>query len=490
MRNCIHNETIGLHNRYLKASSNEVTYDSNIVEGIIDELAAKMKPNYSGPMSLGEFMAGKKGKLGMRYKNAVLDVKKNGFDPIKHSKITAFVKNEIYAEKKPPRMIMGRDPRYNLIYGLFTTALEHAMTQIPEFSKGKNFVERGKQFAKLLFGQWYLEGDFSKYEGTQREELLTMIELGLARRLMNDADYILFEKLFYVKMIKDGHTLNGLKFRFNWCRGSGDMDTGLGNSLICWVACKYFCIINKIPHRFIVDGDDNTIGIPKGMNTYTETFKLFGLDAKLIIKKDYHDVDYCSGKFIQYKAGEFLYVQNVRKIMQNIRFFRKKTFAHARGDYYYSLGLMYKILYSNFPLYQNIANALMRIGGTRKNFKIEVLDSLNKHYRDHMKGMDAISVDESHISNIKLEIAMCFGMSVGEINYYSKFYDSLNLSLPKEQNKILRSAKDNIKHEMSDFTTTYKVVEQTLRGTMSNLVIRHDLCGDGILKLLRKSKST
>jgi len=113
MRNCIHNETVGLHNRYLKSSPNDVTFDDKVVGEILDELAKLMKPHYDGPLTLSEFMANKKGKLANRYKNAVIDVKDNGFDIKRHSKITAFVKNEIYSEKKPPRMIMGRDPRLN-----------------------------------------------------------------------------------------------------------------------------------------------------------------------------------------------------------------------------------------------------------------------------------------------------------------------------------------------------------------------------------------
>jgi len=444
MRNCVHNEDIGLHNRYLKETPNTVTYDENIFQQCLSDLVFELKKHWHGPMSLAEFMSEKKGRLRKRYDDAAKDVLKYGFNARKDSTITAFVKNEIYNELKPPRMIMGRNPKFNLIYGLFTTALEHCMVKIPQFSKGKNFIERGKQFEELIFGSWIMEGDFSKFEATQRKKLLEDVELGIWSKLLNDKDYELIRILFYMKMLKKGHTLNGLNFEFSWCRGSGDMDTGLFNSIISWIACRYFCIVNDInKESFTVDGDDNLIKIPQGMDNTINTFSLFGLDAKLILRKNYYDADYCSGKFIQYKPGKFIYVQNIRKIMNNVRIFRKTKFKHAKGDYYYSLGYMYNIMYPNFPLYSNLAKCLMRIvslSSKRKRYiNTTVLNELNPSYMDYIARIDndwSLDVD---MNNLKLEICMAFKMSLTEMDYYSESYDRFHLILDKEEDQRLRS---------------------------------------------------
>jgi len=436
MRNCIHNEDIGLHNRYLKETPND-TYDANIFNQCLDELVTELKKHWVAPLSLAESMSDKKGKLRKRYDDAARSVLEYGFNAKRDSTITAFVKNEIYNELKPPRMIMGRNPKFNLLYGLFTTALEHCMVKIPQFAKGKNFIERGKQFAELIFGAWIMEGDFSKFEATQRKKLLEDVELGIWSRLLDDKQYYLIEILFYMKMLKKGHTLNGLKFEFNWCRGSGDMDTGLFNSIISWIACRYFAIVNGIDKdKFTVDGDDNLIKIPHGMTTTINTFSLFGLDAKLILRKNYYDADFCSGKFIQYKPGEFIYVQNIRKIMNNVRVFRKTKFMHAKGDYYYSLGYMYSIMYPNFPLFSNLANCLMRIGSSsssrRRYINTRVLNELNPNYVDYFARLDKTWADhltQSDLQNIKLEMCMSFEMSLSEMDHYSESYDKFTLKL-------------------------------------------------------------
>jgi len=71
MHNCQHNEFIGLRNRYLKSTQNEVNYDTNIVERILDELCDKMRPYWVRPATLKEYMGDKKGKLWKRYADTI-----------------------------------------------------------------------------------------------------------------------------------------------------------------------------------------------------------------------------------------------------------------------------------------------------------------------------------------------------------------------------------------------------------------------------------
>lgn len=439
MHNCHHNEFIGLRNRYLKSTQNEVTYDTNIVEKILDELCDKMRPYWVRPATLQEYMDDKKGKLWKRYADTIKKINETGFDLSKHSGTSAFVKNELYDELKPPRMIINRDTRFNLAYGRYTTALEHCMVKVPQFSKGKNFIERGAQFEELVYDPFcdILEGDASKFEGTQRPELLVRIELGIWKRLLVKADFEYVRKLFYQKLIKRGYTQNGVKFSFFGCRGSGDQDTGLFNSILMWVACRYFEIINNFnwSGKFCVDGDDNIIKIPKNIK-FINTFATFGFDAKLIVRHDYHDVDYCSGKFIQINKMKFMYVQNIVKIINNMSYFRKRQFQHCKKEYYHSLGYMYSIIYRGLPLFSDFANFLLR-STKGAHIKTEILKELNPMYVDvlHRSNYEMVDYDE----NIRIELCMSFGMTTGVYESIREFYKTTSIEFRKDESKRYRS---------------------------------------------------
>lgn len=445
MNNCVHNEYVGLHNRYLKHASNGLSYDKSIVNSILDELVAEFKPGWTGPLTLTEFMDTKKGAMLSRYSSAVRKVNAGGFDIRKHNTTSAFVKNELYEEVKPPRMIINRDTRFNLAYGRYTIALEKCMMAVKQFSKGRNFIERGNQFDALLNFQdsWILEGDASKFEGTQRPELLAHIELGIWKRLLNDKQFKEMCMIFASKMQKRGHTSNGMKFKFFGCRGSGDMDTGLFNSILMWVACRYFEIVNKFTWSgcFIVDGDDNGIRIPKS-ETYINTFAEFGFDAKLIIRKDYHDFDYCSGKFIKINNTQFMYVQNIIKIINNMSVFRKIKFNHCKAEYYHSLGYMYKVIYGNMPMFREFSNFLLR-STEGCHVRTEILKELNPVYLDYFASNREVILDRSDLNNINLEVelAMSFDINLGYLNDICKFFDGNFIKFEKDETRRYNSTR-------------------------------------------------
>lgn len=455
MQSCEHNDVVGLRNRYLKDTPNDYSADPVVVDRILDELADKMRPLWNGPKSLKEVLDGKRSNV-RRYHKAAKYVYEMGYNIEKHSKISAFIKNEVYNEEKPPRMIMGRDPRFNLLYSTFTEALEKCLTALPECSKGKNFSERGRQFFEKIFGAWILECDFSKFEATQRLKLLAKIELGLARRLMTPMHYHLFLQNFIAKMRKHGWTLNEVEFEFWECRGTGDPDTGLFNTLITWIACRYFEIVNGTGDtNFICDGDDNLIRLPIGAK-YVNTFSLFGLDAKLELRTDYHDASYCSGKFIQVRPGEFMYVQDIKKLMQNLPVFRKTKFDHCKATYYHSLGYMYKILYPGFPIYENISNFLMR--ATPKQYlSVQMLQEINPSHTDaFVNTKEKVSID---VELVKVELSMSFDMTIEELTRLCHWYDVNNMTLKPEECKRYNPEKPPA-DRLSD--TQIKVVEQIL----------------------------
>lgn len=451
MTNCYHNSFAGLMNRYLKDDDSPPLYDQSLVERILDEFVTLLRPHLGEFPTLSEFLSEKKGKLGNRYRKACKDVLEFGYDPYKHSRIGAFIKNELYSEDKTPRMIMGRDPRFNLLYGCFTSWLEHAMVKLPEFAKGKNFDERGEQFIDL-FGDVsvfdILEGDFSKYESTQKARLLMQVEIGIFRRLLTEM-LALFEKIFWTKMHKHGYTAHGLLFYFMFCRGSGDMDTGLFNSILSWVACRYFEIVNKTyTRKFEVDGDDNGIAWPKERpSDWIDTFKLLGFDSKIIRRKNRYEYNFCSGKFLEVdRCGNIKYIQDVRKLLMNNSIVRVRGMLKDKlGAYYYALGVMYQRLYHGSKLFFAYGEFLKRpyeklYGGKYVNvdlvFQKLVSQDIYKVFNELQGDTMVREIDDDIFS---CEMSLAFDMPFKEQYDLIEYFNSTLIDIPVELNRPFKN---------------------------------------------------
>jgi len=384
MRSCAHNEVVGLANRYMRDVPSKPTYDRAIVEQCIDELAVILEKANGGPfvpLTIAEFIQGREGYSKRRYLRAADHMARHGVDVYRGSGIKAFVKREFYSERKAPRMIMGRDPIFNILYGRFTVPLEHAMMRVPEFSKGKDFFQRGEQLEPYMH-ETILENDYSKFEASQTIPVLRQIELGLLKRLFKMFHKIV-TTLFNVKMVKRGRTTNGVKFCLVGCRGSGDIDTGLFNTLVNWVAMRYFEIVNKFPsRRFALDGDDSWSAIPRGA-PYINTYPQFCFDAKLKLKNHWSDVEYCSAKFVEYRPGRLVLMPNVRKLLNNIGHCKNELFTNCLGHYYYSLGYMYSICFPGFPIFTELSKFLMGITSNPKvRVSKQILDLTNYKFSE------------------------------------------------------------------------------------------------------------
>lgn len=436
MTACQHNEVNSFHQRYLKETPPLGELDMELVKKIVKELADKLRPHFTGPDTIENFLKDKKGKLGNRYRKAYNDLYDNNYDLKDISRMSAFIKNEKYNDdSKSPRFIMGRDPRFNLLYGLFTTPMEHAFTKLPQVAKGRNFLERGEMFSKLM-GGWFLENDFSKFEGSQRLEVL-VIEKLLFKELLSPPDYEKYRICWHEKIVKRGHTQKGIKFKFQACRGSGDMDTGLGNTLLNYVSMRYFLIKNGVPsENFMVDGDDGVAAIPAINKQYVNYFTHFGFDAKLIIRHDYHDVEFCSSNFIQIQPGVFFQVQKLTKLLSNIGSVINPQFIESAADYYASLGYMYQVCYKGIPIYEDLGRFLRRFVSGKHYVKTE--------YAQHSYGIsEAFKESENldfevdpHLAY--LEVMLVNNLSCVEVEHlYHQL--SAKVTIPADYTKLMKT---------------------------------------------------
>lgn len=476
MGHCPHNVIDSFHKRYLKETPKKTGFDRKLVFRIIDYLSTQIRAHVK-PFDAQNYLFNKKGKLRARYVAAYKDLCKNGFDHKKSSRIKTFVKNErFYEQGKSARLIMGRDPAFNILYAQIIEVVEKAFFKLPQVTNACDNKRCGEKLEELL-GSLIGESDQSKFEAHQDEEHLWW-EFCVYHAVLPELTEKLLA-LFVDKMFKEGIasfnkalTYVVIVFRFVFCRGSGDMDTSLGNGVLNFILTMYFLVINTCSVeckfdqctnpsccalKFRLKGDDNYFRI--NSRTYIDTFAQMGFDAKIKIHDRTEDLEFCSGHFVEYAPGKFIYVQKIKKMIHslstiiNTDIIRNGWAAH----YYKSVGLMYKKLYCGIPLYDELADFLLRSpydGG----ININLVDSHNlkemyNHSVDHTLG-----VVESLVG---VSVAMVNGLGIDEMESMRCWLRGLKWNLPASQCNRCRIANKPLKTiPVIDFDLLNTQIEQ------------------------------
>lgn len=379
MSNCIHNQLDSLGHRYLAVTppvnTSAINFDllERIVNDLVDDICVHFKPEFN----FKEYVMAKPGAVRKRFLKAYSAMSKGDRNLTSNSRITAFVKNERYfKEGKAPRMIMGRDPKFNIVYSRFIARLEDAFFKLDQVCNSCNFQSCGKKFSDVLSQcSSGFENDMESFEGSQQEFILALeyfvYNKVFERMCPTETDDLL--TVFACKCDKFSMTCLGCVAKFIYCRGSGDLDTGLGNGIINYITTRYymcvnFCDVNCklskcecLNKCFRLKGDDSYGASPKkeSINTYL----YFGLKAKLIYRADLRDVEFCSGHFIRMSNGSWIYVQKLRKLLTSVSTcINPEIISNGwLGHYIKSLGMMYNVLYDGVPIYQDFAKMLMTV---------------------------------------------------------------------------------------------------------------------------------
>lgn len=454
--NCCHNEYVAWHMRYLKETPELGRLDPILLNKIIESLSSKMAENLSKPCLFTDFIGDKKGPLRSRYIRAANKLARDGYDS-SCSVIKAFIKNERYFEEKPPRLILGRDPRFNILYGRYVVPLEQAYMKLKHVTNGDNFYSLGEKFSQIACeSTYYVDNDMSKYESSQR--LFAMrLEFDTCVRAMRKAGYDEssiqeYTTLFAIKMEKRVISANGVEVDFNYCRGSGDMDTSLGNGLLNCIATAYFSSVNFCPmkekchyngmccklNNYLIKGDDSVIGAVGAIKPLIDTYRLFGFDSKLVIRKAVEEVEYCSGHFIEYQPGKYIYAQDLRKLLRSLTTVINNEIIDLGylAHYYASLGFMYGVLYKNLPIFNQLATLLMSAGNFRVNTELCSLSyNLVESFRNS-NGVYELHVDRDLAL---VSMSMCMGIAVEELCALERRLASVRLDLPITQFRTRRT---------------------------------------------------
>jgi len=222
------------------------------------------------PANVNVVIAGYSGKLRRRYEKAGEQLLESPVDS-RDAYIKAFVKVEKLTQEaaltKAPRFIQGRDPKYNLALMTFLKPVEHWFYthSVPRGAngpvsrcvvKGLNQEERAALYLSKL--QRFCDPvaisiDSSKHDAHVSLPVLRQEHSVYLKAFNNCGD---LKSLLSMQETNVGVTPHGGKYSTEGRRASGDFNTGLGNTLVCYAMVVAFFKIYSVDYDFMVDGDD------------------------------------------------------------------------------------------------------------------------------------------------------------------------------------------------------------------------------------------
>ncbi|KAJ8666906.1 hypothetical protein QAD02_008568 [Eretmocerus hayati] len=153
-------------------------------------------------------------------------------------------------------MIQARHITFNIEYGVYIKALEDSLSKDKHFGKG-NYLDIGSKIRKFLTKySHYTEADHSSFDAHITEEQLKLTHTFYQYCFYHDRKLRALSK----KTLRNScSTRDGVKYKVNGTRMSGDVDTSLGNSLINYAIIEQVLLELGIDGDCIVNGDDSII---------------------------------------------------------------------------------------------------------------------------------------------------------------------------------------------------------------------------------------
>lgn len=271
--NCLHNELAALGLRTMGPTPSDppdMGRPGTLVGEGFRQLRILARKLNVEKMTLKEVAASYKGKLGVRYREALLSLDEEWLTK-GDCKLSAFVKGEKFdpgLKVSKPRIINPRSPRYNLILASYLKPLEHALWsnwKVGHLCKPSRVSGKGlnsRQRAELIESKMSDVGDCMVVEvdGKAFEAHVTRAQLLLEQSVYKAAfpGSRELRELLAFQLQLAGRTSGGVKYKRDGCRASGDFNTGLGNTLLMgtFTICAMQTLNIPAPWTVLADGDN------------------------------------------------------------------------------------------------------------------------------------------------------------------------------------------------------------------------------------------
>lgn len=249
---------------------------------------------------------------------------------VQDSYLTEMQKLEFYQEDKIPlkedRGIQFRSPCYNAALARHLHHVEHrAYSRLrnvdgtPMIAKGRSPLERGillASMAEQFNDAWFVLMDHSRFDAHVNPDLLFQEHLLYLRARGYNKELKMLLK-WQKKGIGFSH--GGIVYRINAKRCSGDLNTGLGNSLLnLAMILSWLASMGIRKYRILLDGDDSVVILEKEDIDKTSTIKdhmlQLGMVTEVEIVNDIQKAEFCQSRVCFGALGPIM-VRNPYKVL-------------------------------------------------------------------------------------------------------------------------------------------------------------------------------
>jgi len=416
-RNCACNESVALHNRVLSPT---VEPEEDFVRQlkVLAKRLGSAAVGHTKRLSWASFVAGYKGPKLRRYTKALEKLTKTGMVD-RYCQTEMFVKPDnadpIVKGSYDPRAIQGRHPAYNIALGAFLKPFEEWFLEIDDWgeilgpppggywnwimpvgrlvAKGLSMPERGK----LIHEKWTrLENPIAFDCDASRFDMHVSLVMLMMEHLVYNTAYGFNEELRALlkkQLHNHGRTFGGLKYRTNGKRMSGDINTGLGNTIIMLFIFIFFTsYLNSLylsdggkyvdgswcqwngKWDFICDGDDSVFFTERcNQEIFIAEFPSFSkrLGFKMTVGNpvdELEHVNFCQSNPV-YVDGQYTLVRNPRKALSGA-LCSKRPLRNAKevSNHCWAVGKCELSLGQGIPVMQEFARACIRSGTPTRSF--------------------------------------------------------------------------------------------------------------------------
>nr|APG76373.1 hypothetical protein 3 [Shahe isopoda virus 5] len=278
-----------------------------------------------------------------------------------------------YAQIKAPRCIQYRDKRYCLELARYLQIIEGRVYGAEDafghrlIAKGRNLAQRGadlwakaNEFADPLF----LLLDASNFDAHVATGLLKIEHSTYIKNTKKSARHML-RWLLKQQLINRGRTKNGTTYLTPGTRMSGDMNTGLGNSIL--MAGMLECYLEKcgIKGAVYVDGDDSVVVVERQQQhkllPVAPFFLQFGMEMKYEATNEFSQVDFCQCRPVQVD-GKWVLSRDPKRVLTRPLWTTREMGDKLAGRYLKGLGLGEIAVNWGLPLGSVLGARLYEIG--------------------------------------------------------------------------------------------------------------------------------
>lgn len=389
------------------------------------------------PVTPQEFVESYKGRKRTLYSNYLEDYLEWGVKEM-HATFSTFMKVEKVPMDKSPRTIQPRSPIFNIGLGRYLKhkekpifrAIAKVFKQKFCVFKGLNAVEMGTELRKLWdeFRDPVAVGiDASRFDASVDKGMLEF-EHSFYNMLFQCKE---LRRLLKMQLVNRGIARchdGTIKYTVHGGRGSGDMNTSLGNSFImcgiiwCWLQ---LCGVHA---RLANNGDDCVVIMERGdVGRFTEGFAAYAknLGFTMVVEEPVDEFE-C----IEFCQTHPVWDGTVWRMVRNFGTAREKDSMclfpldnpKALEAWVYAVGECGLALTSGIPVFQSMYEAMMR-NGRKSNMSDSVFMASGAQMMS--RGMIAKHVDVTPEARVSFFVA--FGVTPDEQTALEEYYGQWKL---------------------------------------------------------------